>query len=420
MRGFLSARRGLLLVIVATLAVGMFGMSDAAGDGEVLKKPRGSSVAGSLADLGVRQLERLPWDTYIVRFNLATSRPVSVAACYLMDQHLLVISAAGRVYCLDRRNLEPRWVGTLRHRLAYPPAASGREYVFCTKDAGGACWLETFNTHSGAQGDRFPRKMRFSSASGISANASTAFVPSLGRPGNNKTVEAISLISGRAQWGYHGTGLILGGAHLDPGGDVLITASDNGRVTALRASATAPSEENWVQALSGSVDAAPAVTTQHVVVGTHDGLLYNLDLLSGEVNWMKGLDAPIRGRGSWVLGGVKKVTKSSGVEGASDIVVDRFVGSVFTRTRRGLHAHDLVTGKDLFLDSAGGRPLCQQGKWLLTRGKDGQVTLRNGAEGYKAQAKLNLRMFALIPTNRGDGAIYACTSDGAIVAALPK
>ncbi|MDJ0975370.1 MAG: PQQ-binding-like beta-propeller repeat protein [Planctomycetota bacterium] len=419
MRGFLSARRGLLLVIVATFAVGMFGISDAAGDGHVLKKPRGDA-AGSLADLGVRQLERLPWEAYIVRFNLATSRPVSVAACYLMDRHLLVISAAGRVYCLDRRNLEPRWVSTLRYRLAQPPTASGRDYVFLTKDAGGACWLETFSIRSGAQGDRFPRKLRFSASSGISANGSSAFIPSLGSPRSNKTVEAVSLISGRGTWGYHGTGLIFGGTQLDPDGQTLVFASDDGKVTALRASATAPNEENWVTALSGAVDSAPVVTPEHVIVGTHDGLLYNLNLLSGEVNWMKGLDAPIKKRGPWVLGSTKKVKRSTGVEGAAEIEVDQFVGAIFTRTRKGLHAHDLVTGGELFADPNGGRPLCMKGKWLLTRGRDGQVTLRNSAEGYAAQAKLNLRMFALIPTNRTDGAIYACTSDGSVVAALPK
>ena len=90
-------------------------------------------------------MEKLPWEAHIIRANLGKERPLSIAACYLMDKQLLVISAAGRIYCLDRRNLEPRWVNTLRYPLAKAPVESATHYCFLLKDHQGSYWLQTIS-----------------------------------------------------------------------------------------------------------------------------------------------------------------------------------------------------------------------------------------------------------------------------------
>lgn len=413
------ARRGIFFLLGAIVLVGATDPA-AFGDEESVLKPARTSGAASLADLGVRQLERLPWETHIVRFNLGQKRPVSVSACYLMEDHLLVVSASGMVYCLDRRNVEPRWVVSLRYRLSRPPTESGDNYVFLTKDRRGGTFIEAYSRRNGAIAPRFPRSVPFGTSGGPAASGGMVYLPSLGRPGNVATIESVNMVSGRPGWSYNGTGVIMSDLQVDPDGKTLISADDNGVVTALPTGGSAPNGENWVQSLSGTVNANPAVTPEHVIVGTWDGLLYNLDLLSGDVIWMRSVDDPIRKTCPWVLGETTTVKISSEVEGAADIERERYEGIVFARNMSGLHAFDLQTGTPLFTDKRGGRPILRQGQWVVTRHKNGSVSFRDADDEYKAKATLDLGIFSLVPTNRSSGAFFAVTHDGAVVAALPK
>lgn len=412
MHGFSLTRRGVLWVAVIAVAAG-FGAQGAAGDDGPLPG------VGSLADHGERALERLPYEVQVVRANLSQRVPMSIAACYIMREHLLVISEAGHVYCLDRRNLEPRWVNTLRFPLAKPPAEGPLHFGFLLKDQKGAHWLHAINKRSGAPGARFPVRLPYAASSGIDLSGSMAFVGSLGSPGNNKTLETTNLVSGRRGWGYNSSGMIWGGPVLDPGGDIVVFAGDDGVVTALPAESTAPSTENWIRELGGAVRGSVVVTPAHVLVGNNDGILYNLDLFSGKVNWLQGLDEAIRGT-PWVLGGMQDVQRSTGVEGASPVTVRQYVGLAFARNVKGLHAFDLVSGAPAFSDAKGGRPLARHGKHLLTIDEGRRVTIRDVSDGYKEVGTLNLGMFDLVPTNSTTGAVYACTSDGNVVAAIPK
>lgn len=412
MHGFNLARRGALWLAVIAVAVG-FAHQGADGDDGRL------SGIGSLADHGERALERLPYKVQVIRANLGKRVPMSVAACYLMQDHLLVVSEVGRVYCLDRRNLEPRWVNTLRYPLAKPPAEGATHFGFLLKDHKGAHWLHAISKRSGTAGERFPVRLPFTASSGVDLNASMAFVGSLGSPGNNKTLETTNLISGRRGWGYNSSGMLWGNPVLDPSGDVVIVAGDDGVVTALTADSTAPSTENWIRDLGGAVRGSVIVTPRHVVAGNDDGILYNLDLFSGRVNWLQGLDEAIRGT-PWVLGGMKEIQRSTGVAGASPVTVKEYVGLAFARNVNGLHAFDLTSGKPAFSDAKGGRPLARHGKYLLTINRARGVTIRDASDGYKETGALNFKMFDLVPTNTTDGAVYACTSDGNVLAAIPK
>ena len=229
----------------------------------------------------------------------------------------------------------------------------------------------------------------------------------------------MNLVSGRRGWGYRSSGHAVGQpARSSPAGDILILVGDDGVVTALSAGASAPNSENWIRDLGGGVRGNVAVTPEHVVVGNDDGILYNLDLFSGGVNWLQGLDERIRAA-PVVIGGYETIKRSTGVEGAAPVEVRKYRGLVFARNVKGLFAFDLATGDKAFDDPNGGRALLRHGKHVLTV-KGRVVTLRDASKDYAVSGKLNLRMFDLIPCNVDNGELYACTADGMVVAAVPK
>ena len=402
------ARRGLLFVMVMALTAGVAVTDAIGGDGPM-----------SLGDHGERALEKLPWPVHVLRANLSKHQPMAVAAAYLMDKQLLVVSNAGRVYCLDRSNLEPRWVNSLRYPLAQPPAEGATHYAFLMKDAQGASWVTAIDKRTGAQGARFPVRLPFAASSGIAVGNSMIFIGSLGRPGNAKTVESINLLTARPGWGYRTNGILYGAPQLDPDGDVLVVSDDEGFLTVMTATASAPDRETWSRDIGAGIRGSAAVTPESIIVGNDDGTLYNLNLFSGDVNWIKGLDDKIRST-PWVIASYTTSKVSTGVEGASAVDVRAYEGLCFARTIGGLHAFDLRTGNEAFSDKRGGRPLCRNGKHLATIDSSRVVTFRNAADGYKVSGSLSLAMFDLVPTNSDNGEIFALTADGSIVAAIPK
>lgn len=417
-RGFGRLAAGLLALAVLATVPCFFSGTATADDGPVLKTPRPVSGAGSRADHGENRLERLPWNTHILRADLSRDRPVAVAGFYLMERHLIVVTQSGRVYCLDRFNLQPRWVQTLKAPLFRAPCESPTHFCFLCKDYQGAYWLHSISKSSGAEGIRFPRRIPFSASSGVAATGSMAFMGSLGSPRNNKTFESLNLITGRRGWGYRATGLIFGSPAVDPEGDAVVFATDDGIVTSLPAGVSPPSDKNWSFSAGSTVKGGPAVTPKHVVVANRDGMVYNLDMDTGRVNWLKTVKQAVN-TPAWILGGWKTSERDSGIEGAAPIKVRDYVGHVFVRNLSGLHAMDLTSGDKQFTQADDGRPLTRQGKWIVTIDSGRKATLRDASDDYKVKATLDLSPFDLLPTNTRDGAIYACTSDGGIVAALP-
>lgn len=416
----MPARR-LLLALTVIAAVFILGVAQPASGEDVLRPPRPrSGQSGSLADLGEMALERLPWDTKIIRANLSADQPVAVAACYLMQEDLLVVSQTSMVYCMSRRDLTPRWVMRLRAPLAWVPSEGPGHYTFLVKATDGAYWVHAFRKRSGAEENGFPARMRSAASSGLANNGRRVFVASLGSPRNNRTLESISLADGKFGWGWRTGGLLWAAPVMEPTGGSVIIAGEDGTVTSLPAGMEAPGSANWARNLgrSAAITATPAVTPDHVVVGANDGTLRCLSLQSGEIQWMHGLTDPIR-KSPWVLGTREKSRRASTVEGGPDIEVDTFSGIAMARNAKGLHAFDLRTGAELFTSTQEKRPICKQGRWVLLMDGNGSIKFRDAENGYEVQDTLSLKMFDLIPTNGSDGAIYGCTHDGGIVAAIP-
>ena len=407
------ARRGLLFLMVAALAGGIvFG-------GASSSVASGDEGPQSLGDWVEKSMEKLPWKAHVVRANLGSRNPVAVAGAYLMERQLLVVTNAGRVYCLDRRNLEPRWVNTLRYPLAQPPAEGPAHYAFLLKDNRGSHWVTVISKRSGAEASRFPVRLPFSASTGLAVNNSMIFVGSLGRTGNNKTLDSVNLATGRGGWGYRTTGMLWGTPSLDPEGKNLVVVADDGVVTALPATATAPSKALWKRDVGVGIRGSAAVTPDSAIVANDDGLLYSLNLFSGQVKWLKGLDERIR-TAPVVFGGYETIKKSTGVEGAAPVEVRSYEGLVFARNVNGLHCFDLRTGDERFSDANGGRPICRHDKWLVTCDSKRTLTFRDMSDGFKVVGGLKLGMADLIPMNGENGEIFAVTADGTVVVAIPK
>jgi outer membrane protein assembly factor BamB len=344
---------------------------------------------------------------------------MAVAACYLMNDDLLVVEQTGLVYCMARRDLTPRWVSSLKAPLDQKPAEGPTHYVLLVQAADGAHWLHAWSKQTGAEAPGFPRRLPYAASAGVAATASYAFIASLGRPGDARTLDSVSLVDGNDGWGWRTSALLWASPQVDPSGGSLILAAEDGVITSVATGGARPDAANWMRRMTAAVTATPAVSPDHVVVGSHDGIVRCLDLSSGEVLWLEGIDAPIK-VAPWILGSMRGESRSSGIEGAPDIAVQTFQGAAFVRNRAGLFAFDVRTGTRLFEDPAATRPIALVGDYVLTIDRNRNVDLRDSKDGYKVKGRLKLGMFDLVPTNSSDGAVYGVTHDGAIVAAIPN
>jgi hypothetical protein len=321
------------------------------------------------------------------------------------------------VYCLSRRDLNPRWVSALKSPLAAIPSEGPTHYTFLVKACDGSYWIHAWSKRSGSEGAGFPARLPFAASSGLANNGTYVWVGSLGSPRDNRTLDSVNLANGKPGWGFRTRGLLYASPVVDDTGTSLIIAGENGTVTSL-ATLGGGNTVNWRAEMKAAVNTTPALSPEHIVVGDHNGNVRCLDIASGETIWFEGIDAPIR-TNPWVLGTQGTITRPSGIEGTPDLEIQAFTGVAFARNRDGLFAFDLRTGSRLFHSKTERRPICLHGKYLLTMDGTRTLVLRDGEDGHEVKGRLGLQMFDLVPTNAGDGAIFGCTHDGGIVAAIP-
>ncbi|MCC7137652.1 MAG: PQQ-binding-like beta-propeller repeat protein [Planctomycetes bacterium] len=413
----MTSRRALLLPVAAVLVAGCAGrpVSDAPRARASGSDGAYAGAANPMAEAGERLLEGLPWSPDVYRVNLGAA----LTQVYAMSEDILAVDSTGKVYCLSRRELSAKWVSSLRSPLSAPPAESPTHYVFVERDAAGACWLEWFSKRSGAAGDRSPVRLPFSASSGVAATAGMAFVGSLGSSQNNKTLETVNLADGTPGWSYRTLGRVVATPVVDPTGEVVLVASEDRTFTSLptRQSGLTPTV-NWVSETTAANTCAPAVTKDWAFLGSDDNLLRGYDIHSGSVNWLKGLDAPIR-KTPWVVGRAVTKTVTAGGEGAPATKVESFEGYVFARNATGLHCFVATTGEDVFKDAGSERPLMMHGDWVVTIDAQKTAQLRKG-KGLPVVRTADFGMFDFLPTNGRDGQVIAGYADGTLLLASPK
>jgi outer membrane protein assembly factor BamB len=416
MRGTRSNTWGLLLLAGAAFAFPGGGVAHAE---DALRPARRIEGATTLARVGEQALERLPWEQMLVRTHVNAGRPTAVAAAYLMSEDLLIVEENGRITCLSRRDLQPKWKWTLSGSLHRPPAEGRDHYVFMTRGVTGSFAVHALSRRTGVDTSGFPVRLPYGVLGGVGANSAMVWISALGSVHDNKTLTSLSLATGRPGWGWYTSGHLNADPVVDPSGKLVIVAADDGKVQAFEAGTQVPLEPVWTVGGLSAITATPAVTPDHLIVCGHDGLVRCMDVRSGDVLWMQSMGDSIK-TDPWVLGATVTEERASGVEGAPPVKVDVFKGVAFARNTTGLSAYDLADGKLLFHDTNGGKPLARNGKWLLTIDRNRMACLRDANDGYKAKARLNLNMFDLMPTNESGGAIYGVTADGYVVASVPR
>jgi hypothetical protein len=382
----------------------------------------GGSMVGvfTLAERGEHELEALPWHPDVLRANLAVNGPVALTRVWSMAEDILVVDVTGRLYCLSKRDLSPRWISTLRTEPKYPAAESATHYVFLEEDPRGAWWVQWFSKRNGAEADQSPVHLPFAASAGISATSSTAYLASLGSPIDNKTIETVDLLAGTLGWGYRTHARVTATPSLDPAANTLLVLVEDGSVVGLPANSAidAPEGVQWETTTLASNRASPVITKDWAFVASMDNFLYCFDVHGGQVRWRRGVDAPTS-KTPWVLGAevVREVTVAG--EGSAKVQVSEFQGWVFAKNELGLHCLDAATGAKVFLDPSGERPIVRQGEWVLTLDTAKAGVLRKG-KGLAPQGAVQLGLFDFIPTNSRDGTVVAATADGVVLLAVPK
>jgi hypothetical protein len=374
----------------------------------------------TLAERGERELEALPWHPDVLRANLAVNGPVALTRVWCMADDVLAVDVTGRLYCMSKRDLSPRWISTLKAEPKFAAAESATHYVFLEVDPRGSWWVQWFSKRNGAEADRSPVRLPFAASAGVSATSSTAYLASLGSPIDNKTIETVDLLSGTLGWGYRTHARVTATPSLDPAADTLLVLVEDGSVVALpaRPAVDAPAGVQWESTTLAANRATPVITKDWAFVGSDDNFVYCYDVHGGQVRWRRGTDAP-NSKAPWVLGAevVREVVVAG--EGSAKVKVSEFSGWVFVKNALGLHCLDASTGAKVFLDPSGERPIVQQGEWVLTLDTAKAGVLRRGKDLAPVGA-VQLGLFDFVPTNSRDGTVVAATADGVILLAVPK
>ncbi|MHC4550896.1 MAG: FHA domain-containing protein [Planctomycetota bacterium] len=410
------------LIVLAATTLACTGKKPDEGEG---KMPRGGEVVTPVLE-GRDAIERALLQLVegrVLRIDLNADRDpksrIHIAQAHLVGNLLLLETdePQPRLWALERGNLYPKWTSELREPTRFPVAANPHTVVLVSHHFAHALELDTGRRalqffRGGLSGLRQPhRDLPFTPTGGAAVGNDTFYVPSLGSPRNNKTLEAFSLVTGQRGWGYRTSGDILttpavAGSAGDP---KLYFVTTTGLVTCMDATnyGYAPGRTRWEELSEAGVDYDLFVTgdtrgrTGSVYLVDREGMVYCLNRITGERRWVNatglrpqggvkvfgdicvvrmadglcGFDStnvayrlsvesgPDEGRSFWVRSG-KAYTLGSG-EKADLALTDKSVGAA--------HATLKVEGEVLTATTAGERTMRVDG------GKAGKrETLRDG------------------------------------------
>ena len=251
-----------------------------------------------------------------------------IARAHLMSKLLLLESEDNQptLYAFDRKSLEASWVTTIKEPSAFPAAENpdmlflvSAHYVTVLDSLRGTRVLH------GRRGIAIPAlELPFTPTAGAAAQMGTFYVPSLGSPVNNKTLESFSGVTGTRGWGYRSHGYIrntpkVGGPWGDP---KLYFMTERGKITALDAKAYAyrPAGVLWEQWLDDKADFDFYITADSkdtiggIFVVDRSGIVYCIDRITGTRRWLHASGRAPKG-GPQVFGDVCIVPMDDGLHG---------------------------------------------------------------------------------------------------------
>jgi len=236
--------------------------------------------------------------------------------------------AKPRLYAFTREGLQSRWASDLAEPTAFPVAANADVVVLVSQHYAHA--LETFTgrsalqfTSGGLEGIPMPpRELPFTPTGGAAVGNDTFYIPTLGSPRNNKTIESFSLITGTLGWGERTSAEILttpvvGGPTTDP---KLYLVTRTGHVQCMDATnyGYRPAGSRWEELLEAAVDYDLHVTEDSasdagsVFIVDREGVVYCLNRITGTRRWTYATGRTARG-GPKVFGPVCVVPMKQGI-----------------------------------------------------------------------------------------------------------
>jgi hypothetical protein len=325
-----------LVLVGALIAATVACKSGTTKKGDNLRTPAGGETAAPAAlgqDAVERALMSLGIEGAVLRHDVNQERKgadVRIAQTHLTNELILLETneAKPRVLSFRRADMTPRWWSDLLEPTAFPVAASEDVCVLVSRHYAHA--FETFTGRSafqfvggGLEGTRQPRcELPFTPTGGAAVGNDTFYVPSLGSPRNNKTIESFSLITGQIGWGYRTSAEILttpvvGGPTTDP---KLYLVTRTGHIVCMDATnyAFSPRANRWEQLTEAGVDFDLFVTEDSaadvgsVFVVDREGVVYCLNRVTGARRWTHATGRTPRG-GPRVFGPVCVVPMKQGL-----------------------------------------------------------------------------------------------------------
>lgn len=303
---------------------------------EQMRTPGGAEASAS-AEVGRDAVERALMGLGIegrpLRIDLNQDRKGAViryAQALLTDEMILLETneARPRLYGYTRAGLDPKWRYDLREPTTFPVAANADVAVLVSQH-----YVHVVEARTGRGAFRFmggglegvtmpPRELPFTPTGGAAVGNDTFYIPSLGSPRNNKTIESFSLITGQLGWGYRTSAEILttpvvGGPTTDP---KIYLVTRTGHVMCMDATnyGFPPSSTRWEQLLEAGVQHDLCVTEDSaseagsVFLVDREGVVYCLNRITGGRRWTHATARTARG-GPKVFGPVCVVPMKQGL-----------------------------------------------------------------------------------------------------------
>ncbi|HEX5137400.1 MAG TPA: PQQ-binding-like beta-propeller repeat protein [Planctomycetota bacterium] len=298
------------------------------------RAPAGNEATGSIGHDAVQTaLMGMGIDGRTLRIDFNQNRKgeqLRFGQVHLTNDLLLLETEAKkpRLYAFQRGSLNSLWASDLLEPTGFPVASNGDVVVLLSQHY--AHCLETFTGRGALQfmsgsleGVTMPpRELPFTPTGGAAVGNDTFYVPSLGSPRNNKTIESFSLITGQVGWGYRSASDILttplvGGPSTDP---KLYFVTRTGLVTCMDATnyGFPPRGPRWEQLLEAGVEQDFFVTEDtasdpgSVFVVDREGVVYCLNRITGARRWTHATARVARG-GPKVFGPVCVVPMKQGL-----------------------------------------------------------------------------------------------------------
>ncbi|MFQ5844212.1 MAG: PQQ-binding-like beta-propeller repeat protein [Planctomycetota bacterium] len=304
---------------------------------------RGPSRSGDALDRDpVEQaLLSLGIEGAVLRLNVGNVQPdLRVRQAHVLRE-LILLEGPGskpRIFALERGTLDARWTADLEEPTRFPASENADTILLIS-----AHYAHALDADTGSRAMRYiggalnglerpPLRLPFTPTRGAAAQADTFYLPSLGSPDRNKTLESFSLVTGQMGWGYRTQGLmnttpIVGGDPRDPR---LYFVDSRGVVTCLDANnyANMPAAPRWQELLDNGIEHDMFLTPDTGVAGGGrassevgalycvdvEGVVYCLDRATGQRRWSIATGSAPRGPPR-VFGDLCVVKLASGLAG---------------------------------------------------------------------------------------------------------